>query len=36
LVIRWLLKFFQKHSLDSFAYYLITVGAGLIIYYFLR
>lgn len=36
LVIRWLLKFFQKHSLDNFAYYLIVVGSGLIIYYFLR
>lgn len=33
-VIRWLLKFYQKHSLHSFAYYLLILGVGLIIYSF--
>lgn len=32
LVISWLLKFFQKYSLNSFGYYLIIAGAGLLIY----
>ncbi len=36
LVIRWLLKFYQKYSLKSFAYYVIVMGLGLIIYYFLK
>lgn len=32
LAISWLLKFFQKYSLNSFGYYLIIAGAGLLIY----
>ena len=36
LVIRWLLKFYQKYSLSGFAYYLVVAGAGLVIYNFLR
>ncbi len=35
-VIRWLLKFYQKHSLHVFAYYLLIVGTGLIVYSFLK
>lgn len=36
LVIGWLLKFFQKHSLNWFAYYLLAVGTGVIVYSFLK
>ncbi len=34
LVIGWLLRFFQKHSLNWFAYYLLVVGTGIIVYSF--
>ena len=36
LAIGWLLKFYQKYSLKGFAYYLLVMGAGLVIYHFLR
>lgn len=32
-VIHWLLKFFQNHTLNGFAYYLILAGTGLLIYW---
>ncbi|MFA5967434.1 MAG: undecaprenyl-diphosphatase UppP [Patescibacteria group bacterium] len=36
LAIRWLLQFYQKHSLKGFAIYLLIVGTGLIVYSFLK
>jgi len=32
-VIHWLLKFFQRHSLRGFAYYLLIAGIGLLVYW---